>query len=109
LTVKATTSFGTLLATWTVLACTSLLAGEAYPATVPAETGRLVLDEGSNWRMFATWNRPVVRQGADLKECMEPKFAERTEPPPAEWVQTVRVKGKTTWDGNEPEESPCVR
>jgi hypothetical protein len=71
-----------ILGVWGLAAST---AGEVAP--LPAAPGQLILDEGSPWRMFATWNRPMVRHGAELKECALPLFADRTAPPPANWVQ----------------------
>jgi hypothetical protein len=58
-------------------------AGEAPPA--PA--GQVILDEASNWRMFATFTTPVVRKGEALQIDAGPAahFAAHTPTPPDGW------------------------
>ena len=65
-----------------VLLAGAALAGEA----APAPGGQLILDEGSLWRMSASWGTPVVRKGAELKACDAPGWATRTAPLPADWA-----------------------
>ncbi len=57
----------------------------------PAATGKVVLDQTSLWRMFASWNTPLVRGDGELKEQLNSSypygFAAKTPPPPADWMQ----------------------
>ena len=64
-------------------------AGETA-GSAPGAAGRVILDEGSSWRMFAAWNTPMVRKGQELKEDGGnggTQFAARTAPPPDGWVR----------------------
>lgn len=79
--------FLVMVTVWVLMGDAVTAAGEPASNPASAVTGTLILDEGSPWRMFASWNRPMVRQGAELKECALPRFADRTAPPPAEWAQ----------------------
>ena len=72
-----------------------LVAGEQSASVPPpGAAGAVILNEGSLWRMFASWNRPMVRAGTELKECAVPRFADLTAPPPAEWAQPDFADGQ---------------
>ncbi len=75
---------GTLV--WGAAGASEVLAAAA-PAPAPA--GQVILDEGSPWRLFATWRTPVVRKGAELQEDSGRShwFAAKTASPPADWMQ----------------------
>lgn len=70
-------------------------------------SGQVILDEGSPWRMFASWNTPVVRKDAELKEDsgVHHWFAAKTAPPPAEWMQPDFVDNSwSRWSGSTSED-----
>jgi hypothetical protein len=73
------------------LFCCGLILGTmaAGGETSPAPSGQMILDEGSPWRMFASWNTPVIRKDTGVSEDggVGGMFVTRTAPPPADWAQ----------------------